>query len=216
MNPRMYAVVVLTFSVFLGGCQEAPGEYYQGTINAQAPVEMPLGGAKACVGALEGIANYKSGQSTETSLLFAEPKWGNGATLTVDGQELTLTKTATGNGKPDFAESGDTWRWPQSEVSTDVLGWGHDSTLKTPGDPSITHSYTRMELTERFTRCGEPLRIRAIKKGTTLELVDTRATQGENAITFFVGAVIGFLCCMVAPIVLIIGFVIRRSKKQDA
>ena len=211
---RFSISIVLVLSVTVLGCEEQPGETFTGTVNSELPLTLPLSGKKACVArlTLSRGADTKSGGGSIDTL---QHRWAPKATITVDGTPL---KVSGNKGNPSYSEFGDEWHWnksfPDKKPPEGLLGWGHDSTIKALASKS-GHLGTRyVTLSEEFAPCGSQIRVRAFRKGDTLELVDTNKVDTTNALAAAGGAIAGFFCCAVFPMILLIGFVIRRSMKK--
>lgn len=204
----------------LVGCEGQPGERFEGMVEASAPLITPLGGAEVCVAGLSGSSRApRNSPNAHTSLFTPHPRYAPGAVLRVNGERLSLVGDG---GAPSLGEIGETWRWvfhvdhAQQPVPEELFGWGRDSTLRAiAGNPSM-HNYSHVTLTERFVRCGDRLSVRAIRRGDTLELVDTNPVASRNALRFF-GGIAGacFFFCFL-PIMALGLFILRRHSKRRA
>jgi hypothetical protein len=211
---NLFSFIALLGLALVSGCKDAPGQWVEGVVHSKQPIAMPMSRRFACVGGIEINRSYRSGQRSHSTLYRPEHRWAKGATLTVDGKKYAL-KGKTGS--PTFEISNAVWDWNKKKkpkVPHALMGWGHDDVLKSLNDPKITSSTFRVEAFERYTTCGSPLKVRAIIQGDMLELVDTQPANESNAITFMAILFGGFFIFFVLPIVLLIRWVLKRSKKK--
>lgn len=194
---------------------ELPGEIFEGVVDAPAPIMTPLSQQPACVA---GVALYTRSNATKkgsSSHHRPTPKWASGVTLEVAGERLTLEGDS---GEPKLVHQGEQWKWDPSvsprTVPEALHGWGFDASIEALVSDAIDDSYTHFEATERFTRCGEILRVRAERSADRLVLVDAQDARSEEAFAFFGKLVFGFLLFFVTPIIALFVFVVRRARSR--
>lgn len=206
---RVFVTTALLLS--LGGCEEQPGETVTGVVQSPEPLTLPLSGKKACVArlTLSRTADTSSGGHSVDTL---EHRWAPRATMTVDGKVLAISGT---KGKPSYTETGDNWHWNKSYTDKrpprELWGWGHDSTFEALSSKSGHLGTKHVSVTEEFAPCGAEISVRSLRKGDTLVLVDTNEVDTSNTLKAAGVMIAGFLCCGVFPMVLLIGFVVRRA-----
>ncbi len=211
----MKIFVLLFLGLLALGCEEAPGETISGVVSSDQPLTMPLSGKAACVGRLVVSRTHDSSGSSSGSTDATQHRWAPNATLTVDGKPLKLK----GNrGNPSYLEFGESWSWnksfPDKKPPRELWGWGHDSTFQSLMTKSGSLGTKHISVSEDYSPCGSTISVRAIRNGETLNLVDTNKIDSANAIKAFGGVFAGFFCCAILPMILLIGFVIRRSLKK--
>ncbi len=212
---RVFRVSVTTALILcLAGCEEQPGETVTGVVQSAEPLTLPLSGKKACVARLT-LSRTADTSSRGNSIDTLAHRWAPRATMTVDGKVLEISGT---KGNPSYTDYGDDWHWnksfPDKKPPRELWGWGHDSTFESLSSKTGHLGTKHVSVTEEFAPCGSEISVRTLRKGDTLVLVDTNKVDTSNTLKAAGGMIAGFLCCGVLPMVLLIGFVVRRAIKK--
>ncbi len=205
------AALVLTAC---GASEPLPGELFEGVLAAPSPLKTPISGEQACVAGVRLWTRSGATAKGSSSTTRPTPRWAEGAKLSINGETLTI---AGEEGSPTFVDQGETWRWDpkatEDPALRDLRGWGFDSTLDALTDPAIDASYTHVEATEVFTRCGESISLRAVRDGDRLSLVDTNPVESANALGLFARIFGGFFLLLILPLLMLIIVVIRKLSR---
>lgn len=210
---------VLSALLALVGCAEPPGQRFEGVVEADAPLSTPMSGTKACVVGLSGSSRApRNSSNARTSLILPHPRYAPGARVRIGDEWLPLSGDA---GAPVFQEVGESWQWAYRDAPTqrpvlpELRGWRQDSILEAIAGRPTMHTYSHVTLTERFVRCGERLSVQAIRRGDTLELVDTNPAASQNALVTFGGIAAACFCFCFLPVGALVFFVLRRHARRQ-